>query len=199
VNQFVEECRREWKRLHVPDSVADEMAADLAADLAEAEAEGASAEDVLGPGALEPRSFAAAWAAERAVIGGPSGHRSPIPAAFAVLALVAIVGAVLLIRASAPGRQDLLVPASELLSRTSGPEASVILSAPLAEKRLASGSVWVSTYDVRSLALDTRDSSSETRTIGAALSIVSLAAIVLLAIASLWLARGPRSRPSGAG
>ena len=48
MNEFVEECRREWRRLGVPDPVANEMAADLAADLEEAEAEGCSAEEVLG-------------------------------------------------------------------------------------------------------------------------------------------------------
>lgn len=54
MNEFVEECRREWKRLRVPDAVAAEMAADLAADLEEAEAEGASAEEVLGGSAFDP-------------------------------------------------------------------------------------------------------------------------------------------------
>src|SRR5271154_6298483 len=44
------------------------MAADLAADLKEAEADGASPEDVLGSGAFDPQSFAASWAAERGVI-----------------------------------------------------------------------------------------------------------------------------------
>jgi len=48
VSQFVEECRREWKRLRVPRALADEMAEDLAADLREAEADGASEEEVLG-------------------------------------------------------------------------------------------------------------------------------------------------------
>jgi hypothetical protein len=67
VSEFVEACRREWKRLRVPDAVANEMAADLEADLKEAEAEGASPEDVLGSSAFDPRSFAAAWAAERGV------------------------------------------------------------------------------------------------------------------------------------
>ena len=43
MNRSFDECRREWKRLRVPDAIANEMAADLAADLAEAEAEGASA------------------------------------------------------------------------------------------------------------------------------------------------------------
>jgi hypothetical protein len=71
VNEFVDECRREWRRLRVPDPVANEMAADLEADLQEAEAEGATAEDVLGAAAFDPRPFAASWAAERGVIPPP--------------------------------------------------------------------------------------------------------------------------------
>jgi hypothetical protein len=59
VSHFINECRREWKRLRVPDPVADEMAADLAVDLQEAEAEGVTPEEVLGSGASDPRSFAA--------------------------------------------------------------------------------------------------------------------------------------------
>ena len=39
MNDFVEQCRREWKRLRVPEPVANEMASDLTADLKEAEAE----------------------------------------------------------------------------------------------------------------------------------------------------------------
>ncbi len=65
MNEFVEECRSEWRRLGVADAVADDMAAELTADLAEAEAEGVSPEDVLGSGAFDARSFATAWAAER--------------------------------------------------------------------------------------------------------------------------------------
>ncbi|MGD0715630.1 MAG: PASTA domain-containing protein [Gaiellaceae bacterium] len=68
MSEFIEECRREWRRLRVPDPVANEMAADLAADLREAEAEGASAEVVLGSGAFDPRAFAASWATERGVM-----------------------------------------------------------------------------------------------------------------------------------
>ena len=71
MNEFVDECRREWRRLRVPDPVANEMAADLEADLHEAEAEGATAEDVLGAAAFDPRPFAASWAAERGVIPPP--------------------------------------------------------------------------------------------------------------------------------
>jgi hypothetical protein len=68
MSQFIDECRSEWKRLRVPATIADEMADDLTADLAEAEAEGASAEDVLGRGASDPRAFAAAWASERGIV-----------------------------------------------------------------------------------------------------------------------------------
>jgi PASTA domain len=68
VSEFIEECRREWKRLRVPDPIADEMAADLAADLQEAEGEGVSPEEVLGSGASDPRAFAASWATERGVV-----------------------------------------------------------------------------------------------------------------------------------
>ena len=57
MSQFVEECRREWRRLRVPSALADEMAEDLAADLREAEADGASEEEVLGSGASDPRAF----------------------------------------------------------------------------------------------------------------------------------------------
>jgi len=102
VNDFVEECRREWLRLRVPDRVANEMAADLKADLEEAEAEGASAEAVLGSEAFDPRSFAASWAAERGVVGPPplAGvdrlHRRPrLLAGIGVSALVALIGVVL--------------------------------------------------------------------------------------------------------
>ena len=98
MNEFVEECRREWKRLHVPDAVANEMAADLEADLAEAEAEGASAEDVLGSSAFDPTSFAASWAAERGVIHSTPANlepsrRSRVLGAVAVAASVAVIGA----------------------------------------------------------------------------------------------------------
>src|SRR5438552_7613455 len=103
MSDFVDECRREWERLRVPDPVANEMAADLAADLKEAEAEGASAEEVLGSGAFDARSFAASWAAERGLIppttsvpvvqGSGVPRRSRLLAAAAAFALVALLGA----------------------------------------------------------------------------------------------------------
>ncbi|MDX6572090.1 MAG: hypothetical protein QOC86_1246, partial [Gaiellales bacterium] len=99
MSNFVEECRREWKRLRVPGTLADEMADDLAADLEEAEADGASAEDVLGSGASDPRAFAAAWANERGIV----RRRRParlgglrfVPAALALCVALAAVAAAL--------------------------------------------------------------------------------------------------------
>ena len=96
MNPFVEECRREWKRLGVPDAVANEMAADLEVDLAEAEAEGTSAEEVLGTGVFDAPAFAAAWAAERGVIPPPApseptrARRSRAPYVIAGFVLVAL-------------------------------------------------------------------------------------------------------------
>jgi hypothetical protein len=77
VNDFVEECRREWRRLGVPDPIANEMAADLTADIEEAEAEGGSAEDVLGNSVFEPQRFAASWAGARGVTAPPPSHGWP--------------------------------------------------------------------------------------------------------------------------
>jgi hypothetical protein len=71
MNEFVDECRREWRRLGVSDPIANEMAADLTADIEEAEAEGGSAEDVLGNSAFDPRRFAGSWAVARGVTTPP--------------------------------------------------------------------------------------------------------------------------------
>jgi len=103
MSDFVEQCRREWRRLGVPDPLADEMAADLTSDLKEAEAEGVSAEEVVGSGAFDPRSFAASWAAERGIIPvqtsrGSARRRPRVLVAFTALAAIAlIVAAALLI------------------------------------------------------------------------------------------------------
>lgn len=77
MSEFVEECRREWRRLRVPDAVADEMAADLSADLEEAEADGATREDVLGDAASDARGFAESWARERGLIQTRLSHMVP--------------------------------------------------------------------------------------------------------------------------
>ena len=95
MNDFVEECRHEWRRLRVPYPVANEMAADLQADLDEAEAEGVSAEAVLGAAAFDARAFAASWAAERGFVEPPPPNRrrpSPLLIGIAVSVIVAVVG-----------------------------------------------------------------------------------------------------------
>ncbi len=96
MSEFVEECRREWRRLGVPDAVANEMAADLTADLEEAEAEGGSPEDVLGNSAFDPRRFATAWAVARGVTASPAPERPPfwrLPVAIALTALLGLLTA----------------------------------------------------------------------------------------------------------
>ena len=72
---FIEECRYEWKRLGVPDSMAEEMAAELEADLAEAQADGVSVAEMLGES--DPRRFAAAWARERGLVSEPAPQKKP--------------------------------------------------------------------------------------------------------------------------
>jgi hypothetical protein len=70
---YVEECRREWKRLGVPDLLAEEMATELETDLEEAQADGVSATEILGESA--PRRFAATWARERGLVAEPQPPR----------------------------------------------------------------------------------------------------------------------------
>jgi hypothetical protein len=118
VSKFLKECGREWKRLRVPDAVANEMTADLKADLEEAEAEGASREDVLGSAVFDPRSFAASWAAERGVAEPPATserlpRRSVAIAAIAAL-LIAVIGVGLAMLASRSGTSLAVHPAALL-------------------------------------------------------------------------------------
>jgi hypothetical protein len=185
VNEFVDECRDEWRRLGVPDRVADEMAADLAADLEEAESEGASAEEVLGSAAYDARAFAAAWASERGVVQpsvpGRDGlaRRSRIPVAIAGLALVAIVGTALVILAA---------PSQSVEPSVVAPDRRVVPLIRLPRPAVAPApAVWVAATDVR-------ESGDGTRTVGSVLLITSLAGVVLLTLAWLWF--GPRD-PSG--
>jgi hypothetical protein len=68
MNDFVEKCLREWRRIGVPDAIANEMAADLDADLRDAAADDVAPEEVLGNGIFDAPSFARSWAAARGVI-----------------------------------------------------------------------------------------------------------------------------------
>jgi len=97
---YVEECRREWKRLGVPDLLAEEMATELEADLAEAEADGVSAAEMLGES--DPRRFAASWAKERGLVTEPAPKKRRrwlwvvvgLALAFVFIAVLGLVAAV---------------------------------------------------------------------------------------------------------
>lgn len=106
MNDFIEQCRREWRRLGVSDPLADEMATELAADLSEAEAEGVSAQEFLGRSALDPPSFAATWAAERGIVPKPQSEgikRVPVSlVAFTATAAFALVVAATLLLTGEP-------------------------------------------------------------------------------------------------
>jgi hypothetical protein len=129
MNDFVEQCRREWRRLGVPDPLAEEMAADLASDLKEAEADGVSAEELLGSSVFDPRSFAASWAAERGIIplapSRSSARRRPLVlVAFTGLAAITLVVAALLLLTGQPRVAVAVTP------RATRPPASLVPPGP---------------------------------------------------------------------
>jgi hypothetical protein len=201
VNDFVEQCRREWKRLRVPDSVADEMAADLAADLKEAEAEGALVEEVLGSGATDARSFAASWAAERAVIPPPRltarlSRTALVLSAVAALTLVTAVGAVLVIFASpdaSASETAIRVPA-ELRGPRAPAALPVVHEAPSPAYTAARTpvGVWIQ-HDGRGVLLaQTGGSGVEINKVGSILLIVGLVGVVPSLLLLFWSSRARR-------
>jgi hypothetical protein len=144
VNEFVEQCLREWRRLGVPGRLAEEMAADLASDLEEAQAEGVSAEQYLGRSASDPRSFAASWAAERGIVPRPgreaAGRRPPALAALTALAAIVLVVATLLL---ATGEPKVALTTSATPPRLSTPPAAARLSLPPGHRVQASAAAPV--------------------------------------------------------
>jgi hypothetical protein len=174
VNEFAEQCRSEWKRLRVPDSIANEMAAELSADLAEARTDGVSLEEVVGGAGSDPRSFAAMWAAERGVLPSRSRNKGArgavVTAAVAALAAVAVSGAVLMIVApdstsdtqhAVARAESQAATAAWVSARTGG---SVTIAPP---------PQWVSD--------GSGNSAADTWTVGLVLLIVGLVGIVPLA------------------
>ena len=201
MNDLVEECRREWKRLGVPDPVADEMAAELEADLEEAEAEGASAEEVLGRGAFDPRAFATAWAAERGVVqgtpaNGRGARRSRIVAGIGAFILIAVIGGALVV-VGGSGQERYSASNVAALS-PDGRQAVVWVAAlPPRERRIAVAAplpIRVPAPAPRIVAVDADDSGVDTRTLGWVLLAVGLAGMVQLTMLWLWAGAGPRSR-----
>ena len=190
MSDFVTECRREWKRLRVPDPLADEMAADLAADLSEAASEGVSAEEVLGVGALDARSFAASWAAERGVI-EPSPARkgrtgSLVLAAIGVLCVAAVAAGVAIL-ATPSGTTSALAP----------PPDGAVWTAVSA----GSGTVTISPLPSRLISASLPGGRSEhTDAIAWTLLIAGIAGIVLAALC-LWRIgrRAPETEGSAPG
>ena len=196
MNEFVEECRREWERLGVPDPVANEMAVELEADLEEAEAEGVSSEEVLGSGAFDPRAFATACAAERGVIqsNAPDGHglprRSRLVAAICVFALVAVSGGALVVGAPSaePTRLAITAPGPPMVVGPTGRVALWPAPSPVEMVRIAEAARDAAAYGV-ALPLpagDTRivavphDSGEDVRMLGWVLLAVGIAGATAL-------------------
>jgi hypothetical protein len=208
VNQFVQDCRSEWKRLGVPDPVADEMAAELAADLAEAEAEGASARDVLGTGAVDARKFAHAWAVQRGVGQPPAtarhsrGRRILVAAAAATFALLAIAGAAFLIldSPSAPARVAIaspLDPGETGMVWVRGPVVSPdgrMIVAPPPDTRVVVAPPPVERLRVFSV---DDDPGSNARILGSILLSVGLTGLVLLLFLAVASPRSVLAAPRG--
>ena len=221
MDSFVKKCRREWKRLRVPDAVANEMAADLEADLKEAEAEGASPEDVLGTAVFDPRAFAASWAAERGVIPAPESKprlngRTPFVVAGVTLAIIAALGAGMVI-ASRVGSNRLEAIAAAgpaihvqvpLPCARLGPEKLPPVTQPCEGQR--PGSVFIRPWQgaativkppevVRVIGADVVGT-SRLATLGWMLIIVGAVGLILLSVLSWFLGRrrsGPPPLPAG--
>lgn len=197
MNELVEECRSEWKRLGVPDAVIDEMASELAADLAEAAAEGASAEEVLGAGAFDPGAFATAWAAERGVIErarftARRRRRLLVLAAIAALTITTAMGAALVIfaspRASGPAAA-IRVPAifagptapTMTAVRVPPPAAFASPRAPLA--------VWIQADGRGVLLTQAKGPGVEINLVGSILLIVGIVGITVSMLFLFWSSR----------
>jgi hypothetical protein len=176
MNQFVEECRREWKRLRVPDDVADEMAAELAGDLQQATLEGAAPADLLGRSASDPRAFARAWADERGVTSARRVGRVLAFCVFAALVGLAVSGAVLLSNWPSSSTRSQIEPIS-LRSDEAAMKAMWTAT--------RTGNVTTIEMPRRVEVLPETIGGSDRRTLGLALLIAGLAGLVPLAAGAL--------------
>jgi hypothetical protein len=167
------------------------MAAELAADLKEAEAEGVSADDLLGNAVTDPRSFAASWADERGVI--PLSRstarlptRSLMLAAIVVLTVTTAIGAALVLfaspHASAPAPRAALI---RVLPIPGAAPTAVRVPAPAPISADASGTVWVGGDGGVTLA-QTSGSGVEIHTVGSILLIVGIVGVIASLLVLLW-------------
>jgi branched-subunit amino acid ABC-type transport system permease component len=181
VRAFVDECRREWRRLRVPDELADEMAAELEADLAEA----GSLEELLGTAAVDASSFARNWATERGVTKATRGRGSLVPALLATLALAAAIagGAVTIHEANRDSSRPHEPIAAWIAPNQRTPTLVIAAQAAAEEARLAADNAHGEPRLVRLNEVDgTNDHSN---TLGLALLIGGLAVLVPLTLLGL--------------
>jgi hypothetical protein len=134
MNDFVEQCLHEWRRIGVPDAVANEMAADLDADLKDAAADDVAPEEVLGNGIFDALSFARSWAAARGVI--PPAH-VPVArsdgrriAAIALAALAVLGAALVAVVIFHPTAQAVAVQRSALWAAPAGRHPTFVFPPP---------------------------------------------------------------------
>lgn len=158
MNHFIEECRREWRRMRVPKPVADDMAAELENDLTEAAAEGVTAEELLGA----PRAFAATWAAARGI-----RRRRPV-------FLIAAIAALLALALSGAGLA--LFGGASRTVRAAGPRTLLVRPAPAPDPTAVR--IWVS--GPRSV--ESMTTEHHTRLIGVVLLIVGLSGTTILSL-----------------
>ena len=192
------------------------MAVELEADLVEAEAEGVSAEEVLGSGAGDPRVFASAWAAERGVVGRPPNGRGfarrvGVFAAIGVFAVITALGGALVVVASPSGPTQLafapgaVSPDGRSIAYAAPPAGQMpVLAPPPGELTIQvdpteQARVWISPVStlpptLRIVAVDVDDSGVDTRALGWVLLAVGLAGVVPLTV--LWWAGYGRRRVS---
>jgi hypothetical protein len=177
MDEFVGECRREWKRLGVRRSAIEEMSAELQADLREG-----SLDEVLGIDAGDATGFARRWALERGVT--RKRKTAPFVAALAALAIVpAVIGAVLLIHDSDPTTAS---PPLELLGAP--PSAKAVIASKMAERaRVEADFVAHNRAVLLNQIEQPGTESSDSDTLGIALLIAGLA--VLVPVTLLWSRR----------
>jgi hypothetical protein len=184
VKAFVDECRREWRRLRVPDELADELAAELEADLAEA----GSIEELLGEAAADPSLFAREWATERGLARKTRGRRSFVPALLATVALAAtIAGAALTIheanRDSSRRQEPIAVSEAQPSVWIAPSQRTRIMAVIAAQARLAADNAH---REARLVMLNEVDGTTDhSNTLGLVLLIGGLALLVPLTLFGL--------------